>query len=313
VRASRTAAIVAAAAVFGAGAGAARPAVAPTLTVFSSGSGTVTSSPRGISCPGTCSAPFTQGQSVTLTAQPQAGARFSGWSGDCAGSSTTCTLSMTAERVVSAAFAAAGAGGGGDEATLTVSVSGAGTVTSSPAGISCPGSCSASFAVGTSIRLSAVPGHSSSFSGWSGRCSGTGACTVTLNAATSVSAAFAAGQAPATTTTAAGESGALPAASIALGGRTWRGVAGDELRGFIATFAASRGPYGARIDWGDGRRSSGEVAAVFAGSFAVYGTHGYARPGRYAVRVTVTAAGRRIRTIRASAEIRAPGEPLNLG
>jgi hypothetical protein len=90
-------------------------------------------------------------------------------------------------------------------------------------------------------------------------------------------------------------------------------VAGDELRGFIATFAGARGPYGARIDWGDGRRSGGEVNGVFAGSFAVYGTHGYARPGTYVVRVTVTTRGRTIRTIRATAQIRARGEPLDLG
>ena len=33
------------------------------------------------------------------------------------------------------------------------------------------------------MRLSAAPGHSASFNGWSGRCSGTGACSVSVTGA----------------------------------------------------------------------------------------------------------------------------------
>ena len=65
---------------------------------------------------------------------------------------------------------------------------GTGVVTSTPAGISCGATCSASFDSGTSVSLSAAPDPGSVFSGWSGACSGTGACAVT--SAQSVTATF---------------------------------------------------------------------------------------------------------------------------
>jgi hypothetical protein len=62
------------------------------------GSGTVTSSTGGIDCGATCSAQFEQGTSVTLTANAAWGSVFSGWSGACTGTATTCTVSMTQAR-----------------------------------------------------------------------------------------------------------------------------------------------------------------------------------------------------------------------
>lgn len=74
---------------------------------------------------------------------------------------------------------------------LTVSTFGAGTVTSNPTGINCGLTCSASFPSGNNVILTASPATGSFFSGWSGSgCSGTGTCTVTMNAAKSVSAGF---------------------------------------------------------------------------------------------------------------------------
>jgi len=75
---------------------------------------------------------------------------------------------------------------------LTVSKTGAGsgTVTSNPAGISCGATCSAAFAIGTMVTLTAAPAAGSTFSGWSGSCTGTGACTVTMSAARAVTANF---------------------------------------------------------------------------------------------------------------------------
>jgi YVTN family beta-propeller protein len=68
---------------------------------------------------------------------------------------------------------------------------GAGTVTSSPAGINCGTTCSFNFASGSSVALTATPASGMTFQGWSGGgCSGTGACNVTVNAATDVTATF---------------------------------------------------------------------------------------------------------------------------
>ncbi|MBL8522314.1 MAG: hypothetical protein JNN20_01360 [Betaproteobacteria bacterium] len=76
--------------------------------------------------------------------------------------------------------------------TLTVSKTGTGggTVSSLPSGINCGSTCSAVFNSGTGITLSAIPNIGSSFAGWSGGCSGTGNCQITLAGATAVSAIF---------------------------------------------------------------------------------------------------------------------------
>lgn len=77
--------------------------------------------------------------------------------------------------------------------TLTVSKIGAGsgTVTSSPSGINCGSTCSASYASGIIVTLTAAASSDSSFAGWSGGgCSGTGTCTVAMNSSQTVTATF---------------------------------------------------------------------------------------------------------------------------
>jgi uncharacterized repeat protein (TIGR03803 family) len=70
--------------------------------------------------------------------------------------------------------------------TFNVSVAlagnGNGTVTSNPAGINCGSTCSANFANGTTVTLSASPATGSAFEGWSGSCSGTGNCPLAAGA-----------------------------------------------------------------------------------------------------------------------------------
>lgn len=76
--------------------------------------------------------------------------------------------------------------------TLTAATagSGSGTVSSSPAGINCGSTCSSAYASGTGVTLTATPASGSVFSGWSGACSGTAACSVTMGQARSVTATF---------------------------------------------------------------------------------------------------------------------------
>jgi len=52
--------------------------------------------------------------------------------------------------------------------TVTKAGTGSGTVTSSPAGINCGSTCSASYNSGTLVTLTATPASSSIFAGWSG-------------------------------------------------------------------------------------------------------------------------------------------------
>ncbi|MCX5845209.1 MAG: DUF1566 domain-containing protein [Deltaproteobacteria bacterium] len=76
-------------------------------------------------------------------------------------------------------------------ASLIISLFGFGTVTSTPAGISCGTQCRAYFNLGTSVTLTAQASTGSIFAGWSGGdCQGTGICTITLNIDTIVTATF---------------------------------------------------------------------------------------------------------------------------
>ena len=152
------------------------------------GSGTVSSSPSGISCGATCSASFTSGTNVTLSATPASGSTFAGWSGACSGTAATCTVSMTQARSVTATFSSTSTTS--YALSVTKAGTGAGTVYSTPAGITCGSSCSASFASGTVVTLVGDVAVGSSFAGWSGACTGTGPCTVTMSQARSVSATF---------------------------------------------------------------------------------------------------------------------------
>jgi hypothetical protein len=163
-----------------------------TLTVAEIGSGTgqVTSSPPGITCSASsnqCAAPFALGTQVSLTASASAGSSFAGWSGGGCGSTGTCVVTLSANTTVTATFTVI------PSFMLSVSPAGTGvgTVASSPSGIACGATCSASFQSGTQVTLSATPAIGSTFAGWSGAgCSGTGTCSVTISAATAVAATF---------------------------------------------------------------------------------------------------------------------------
>ena len=93
---------------------------------------------------------------------------------------------------------------GGQSATVDVAVlaplavtlagNGAGGVASGPAGVSCntgsTAGCAGTFTPGTSVTLTATPDGNSTFTGWSGDCTGTAACTVSADRARAVTATF---------------------------------------------------------------------------------------------------------------------------
>ncbi len=156
-----------------------------TLSVSRTGTGTVTSSPAGISCGSDCGENFQQGSVVTLTATPGSGFIFQGWGGDCTGTAS-CLVTMSADRAVTATFVSS-------SVVLTVNKTGNGTVSSAPAGINCGSSCVASYARGSAVTLTATADSPDIFQGWSGGgCSGTGSCTLTLSGDVTVNAAFSA-------------------------------------------------------------------------------------------------------------------------
>jgi predicted carbohydrate-binding protein with CBM5 and CBM33 domain len=160
------------------------------VTKAGTGTGTVTSSVGGISCGATCSASIAAGTSVTLTATAATGSTFGGWSGACTGTAGTCTVAMSQARTVTATFN--GSTGGTTYAlSVTRNGTGGGTVYSTPAGIDCGATCSASFASGTVVTLVGDVASGSTFAGWGGGlCTGTGPCTVTMSQARAVTATF---------------------------------------------------------------------------------------------------------------------------
>lgn len=160
-----------------------------TIGIDGDGSGSVASSPTGISCPaGSCTEGFEEASTVVLTAEVGELTDFGGWSG-CAGTGLTCTVSMDSDLTIVATFDAV------PPLTLTAYVDGSGTgrITSSPLGIDCPSaSCSALFPQG-SVVLTATPTGGSSFTGWSSGlgCDDTSTqCIVPFTSDTTVTAYF---------------------------------------------------------------------------------------------------------------------------
>lgn len=76
------------------------------LTVFKNGdgSGIVSSSPSGISCGADCDEYLPAGTVVTLSYSTSLDSLFSGWSGDCAGTLSSCTIVMDSDKTIGAMF-----------------------------------------------------------------------------------------------------------------------------------------------------------------------------------------------------------------
>ncbi|HEY5708394.1 MAG TPA: hypothetical protein VIS51_03275 [Solirubrobacterales bacterium] len=165
---------------------AAKPKFALKVKKAGSGTGMVTSSPAGINCGLDCEEEYEEGTPVTLTGTAGANTKAVVWSGcDSVNGENECLVTMSAAKEVTATFAL-------EQHLLSVSKAGSGTgkVTSSPPGIDCGATCSASFDHGTVVTLEADADAGSEFTGWSGACSGTGTCEVTMSAARAVTAGF---------------------------------------------------------------------------------------------------------------------------
>ncbi|MCX6545572.1 MAG: hypothetical protein NTV05_14320 [Acidobacteria bacterium] len=153
------------------------------ITQTGTGSGTVTSDSGGINCGTTCSATYANGTVVTLTATAASDSVFAGWSGTgCASGSVTITApttcSATFNLITQSSY------------TLAVAKAGAGTgtVTSNPGTINCGTTCSAVYAGGTQVTLTATPATGSRFGSWSG--TGCAGGSVTVNANITCTATF---------------------------------------------------------------------------------------------------------------------------
>ena len=161
------------------------PGAVLSVTVGGEAGGRVVSEPAGISCPPECRSSFSGGE-VTLKPIETELVQLGLWGGDCSGRDR-CTVTMDRDRNVTAVFAKRAV-------RLTVAVAGPGTVTSSPPVILCGSGgndCAASFDAGTRVTLAASPDQRSVFTGWGGDdCTGTGDCTLTMNADKSVTATF---------------------------------------------------------------------------------------------------------------------------
>jgi GH25 family lysozyme M1 (1,4-beta-N-acetylmuramidase) len=132
----------------------------------------------------TCSAIYSPNEPVELTATPDPGYTFVSWGGACAGTaSATCSLTALGQQTATATFS--------HRLRVHVDGTGAGTVVSTPVGISCPGTCGATFPSGSVVTLTAAPDSWSDLT-WSGDCTGSdpNGCAVTLDEPREVIATF---------------------------------------------------------------------------------------------------------------------------
>jgi uncharacterized repeat protein (TIGR02543 family) len=249
------------------GGGSTGPTTFP-LSVSVTGSGTVTGG--GLSCGDgrtTCSTTLSAGTNVTLTAEPSSGETFQAWGGACSGSSRTCSLTMSAARSVTATFS----GGSSTQVALTVAVTGHGTVTGG--GITCGNgrsACTARQRQGASVGLTATRAPGATFVGWGGACTGkTPTCTVEMDAAKRVTAAFSGGS--------GGSAGSAALSSLG------RPVVSRTATGFQVTLrfrTAERGR--ARVQALRAGRIQTALAFTAAAGATKVGPFPVAKPGYYA-------------------------------
>ena len=157
------------------------------LSVTATGAGTISSNPAGINCGVNCSANYAVGTVVTLTPTASGNNSFSGWSGACTGSASSCTVTMNAANSVGATFSQAGA----PVLSIAKVGSGSGNISRSGGALNCGSTCSETLSPGAVVTLIATPEPGNLFDGWSGgTCNGAGNCVFNINTDITATATF---------------------------------------------------------------------------------------------------------------------------
>lgn len=172
------------------------PAAQHALHIHVTGNGDARSSAPAFSCASDCQQMVDSAAMVHLVAVPASGWKFDGWQGGCSGAAA-CDVTMAADHDVTAAFSALPPPAPGNARVSVVFIgNGSGRVTSAPAGIDCPGTCSMNVQSGSLVALSGQPDANSGFTGWGGGCNGVGGCSVSASADVTVWANFTANAPP---------------------------------------------------------------------------------------------------------------------
>jgi subtilisin family serine protease len=155
----------------------------PVMTVTVRGNGRVKSDPAGLDCTADCSVPLEVGGYVF---QPiaDAGWHLARWEGDCSGTSGWCNLYMGSDRAITAVFE--------QNPALTLNFAGSGSGSINVSGVdTCSANCTLRLSVPRQLTLVASPDVNSTFSGWTGACSGTqSTCAVSYEADMTLEATF---------------------------------------------------------------------------------------------------------------------------
>jgi hypothetical protein len=165
-------------------------------TLFvSSVNGAVTSNPPGINCGSTCYTNSNAGASITLTALPNSGYTFTGWSGGGCSGTGSCIVNMASAQVVTANYAKVTAPVTLGTYYLNVdkNLPAAGKITSRDGAINCGSTCRAYYPKGNSVTITASPNSGYKISQWTGPCKGTNGttCTVSMTASANTKVYFA--------------------------------------------------------------------------------------------------------------------------
>jgi len=146
-----------------------------TVTKAGLGTGTVTSSLSGINCGSDCTEPYVAGNTIVLTATPDATSAFDGWSGTygCTGTSTCTVSAIAANAAITATFSV--------KETPPVYHNMIVSYTGNGSGVTSPAEGEISEGEATEVVISATASEGSSFVVWGGTCGCTGStspCTI---------------------------------------------------------------------------------------------------------------------------------------